>query len=178
MKCPQCKSSELVPTALEQGLVGAGCEGCHGILLSLINYRYWVDHHEPIDKDSIPETVDCGDSAGAKFCPKCNKIMTKYRIGLSAHNRVDLCGHCDEAWLDSGEWNLLKSLDIQDHLPEIFTEAWQRKIRAEYKTQKMDEHFSEIIGEDDFKTVKAFRQWMKDHEKSSDIIHYITMKFD
>jgi len=52
-----------------------------------------------------------------------------FEIGASSGNRIELCSRCDEAWLDKGEWRLLGIMDLQDQLPSIFTDAWQRNIR-------------------------------------------------
>src|SRR5690606_33406849 len=144
---PTCKNVELEPVELEHGLIGAGCEKCGGSLLSLIQYRYWLDHHD----DSVIEKPGDSDVAeeakGARLCPKCKMMMTKYRIGAETKNFLDLCAHCDEAWLDKGEWQLLKRLDIHNKLPSLFTDAWQRNIRKQKEEQSMDAHYTKIIGE-------------------------------
>ena len=178
MQCPRCKSGELVPSEVERGLVGAGCESCHGVLISLINYRFWLDHHSPEDIRHDDSDVEVDESQQAKLCPKCSKLMVKYRIGLESTNRVELCSHCDEAWLDSGEWALLKRLDVLDHLPDIFTEAWQRNIRMKKQQAKWDEHFSNLIGEDDFSKVKAFKSWLDSHDKAADIKHFLLTRLN
>ncbi len=53
--------------------------------------------------------------------------MSKYQI--SPGQSPCLCGTCDEAWLDRGEWQLLKTLELSPRMPAIFTEAWQREVR-------------------------------------------------
>jgi Zn-finger nucleic acid-binding protein len=132
MQCPTCKAGDLAPVQLEEGLIGAGCESCKGVLLSLINYRYWLDKCDTakrsVNTDELAQSAAvCVDSAVAKICPKCSKLMTKFRIGLETENRIELCAHCDEAWLDEREWKLLKALDLQEKLPQVFTYAWQKK---------------------------------------------------
>ncbi len=176
MKCPNCKSNELVPTELDRGLVGAGCNSCDGTLLPLINYRYWLETiGESIDNDNVDQHVEADDSKAAKLCPKCGKMMTKYRIGYDQENRVELCGHCDEAWLDSGEWQLLKSLELQDDLSEVFTDAWQRKLRIDHEKQKWDQHFTQLFGVEDFKKISEFKSWIDQHPEAADIKHFLTV---
>lgn len=179
MKCPLCKSTDLGPVEIERGLIGAGCSQCRGVLLSLIQYRYWVDHFHPdITSDESSDSAIAEDTAGAKICPKCGKLMTKYKIDAGASNRIELCGHCDEAWLDAGEWQLLKKLDVADHLPEVFTDSWQKKIRAERQRAHWQKHNKELLGDEAFAKVDEFKQWLDKQANSSEIKHYLTTNFD
>ncbi len=176
MHCPVCKEPDLEPRELERGLVGAVCQSCEGALLSLIQYRYWVDHHD--DKELKPlEEGPIKESENALLCPKCQKMMTKYRLGAGTRHRIDLCGHCDEAWLDKGEWQLLKQLDLHNQLPSVFTEAWQRNIRKQKERQSLEKHYEQEIGEEDFLKVKTFKEWLDKHPKLGQIKHYINIKF-
>jgi len=177
MKCPSCKNNELVPVEIEKGLIGAGCTACEGALLSLIQYRYWLDHHDDATLEEQGEDVVAVDSEGAKLCPKCSKMMTKYRIGYNTENRLDLCAHCDEAWLDNREWQLLKKLDVHNKLPTVFTDAWQRNIRKQRELQSMDAHFRDLFGAPDFERVRDFKAWVDEHPQAVDIKHYITTNF-
>ena len=36
--------------------------------------------------------------------------MSKYRINADKTNRLDYCPHCEEIWLDDGEWQLVEGL--------------------------------------------------------------------
>lgn len=179
MKCPSCKDVELNPRELEHGLIAAGCEKCEGALLSLMNYRYW--QHTYGKAEPKPEDLNAAcvkETTIAKLCPKCKKLMTKYRIDLDTENRVELCSSCDEVWLDSGEWQLLKTLDLQGELPKLFTEAWQRELRKRREHRRWDKHFSDIIGREEFEKVKAFKQWLDRQAHAADIKHYLLTKFD
>lgn len=181
MKCPVCEDPALCPAEVEKNLIGAQCEKCSGVLISLMNYRFWLDRYSTGDiatEHLAEESVVAQDSTGAKQCPKCSKLMLKYRIGRESENRVDLCSHCQEAWLDSGEWQLLKKLDAHDKLPEIFTDAWQRNLRKQQQRESMDRHFADVIGAKDFTQVRDFKIWLDSHPKRADIKHYLTTNFD
>ncbi len=136
MDCPQCKGYRLEPKELEAGLLGASCAKCEGVMLPLMNYRYWLDQNPVVDK--LTEELIIEDSEKAKGCPKCSRFMSRFQVGADTSNRIDMCTGCDEAWLDKGEWQLLKQLDLHDRLPKIFTDAWQRNIRLKKQenTQK------------------------------------------
>ncbi|PCK08028.1 MAG: hypothetical protein COA42_11325 [Alteromonadaceae bacterium] len=185
MQCPSCKSGALLPVEVDTGLVGAGCAKCHGVLLSLIQYRFWADSlggalasSASLNDGQYESGGACIDSTGVKLCPKCSKFMTKYQIGVDSGNRIELCSHCDEVWLDKGEWHLLKELELQKVLPEIFTRAWQNNIRKKRQERNWQEHFGALIGEQDFERVAEFKRWLDAHDKASDIKHYLTINFD
>lgn len=181
MHCPQCKGYSLEPRELEPGLVAAVCPKCNGALLALMNYRFWADQH--LKHASSSETHHASveavaDAEHAKQCPKCARLMNRFRIGLDTGNRLDLCEHCDEAWLDKGEWQLLKSLDLADKLPRIFTDAWQRNIRLERQQRFMKDKYEALLGAEDFARVDTFKQWLDLHPEREQIRLYLAYAFN
>ena len=190
MKCTQCKQNTLEPVELEIGLIASKCFNCEGVLLPLMNYRYWADNQaktkpapsghittEPTTTD-LAKTTDIKDSSNAKTCPKCAKFMLKFRLGLESENRLDMCNHCDEAWLDKDEWSLIKTLNLHNVLPKVFTDAWQKNIRKQKEANSLKAHFSLLIGEKDFEKIESFKSWLDEHPKKSDIKHFINTNFD
>ncbi len=180
MKCPACHGSDLEPKQLEQGLVAASCTQCEGALLSLINYRFWAEHagqdvsDDGSEESATPEVVE----EKALVCPKCARLMTKFKIGLMTDRQLDLCSHCDEAWLDHGEWRILKQLELHGQLPKIFTESWQRGIRKERMYNLVKQRYIDMIGEDDFERVETFKQWLDQHESKEDIKQFLVTSYD
>lgn len=174
MDCPQCKHAHLEPHELEPGLIAAGCPQCDGVLLPLMNFRHWIDRggSQTGDETSI-EGLVVEDSTQAKLCPKCAGLMTRYQVGDTIDNKIELCSKCDEAWLDRGEWQLLSQMDIQDKLPSIFTEAWQRNIRTAREKKSVTEQFTRELGKADFARVDDFACWISDHEKRYEILNYL-----
>src|SRR5262245_12982753 len=124
MKCPVCKNPELRPTMIEALLPSMGCETCKGALVTLLYYRHWAETHKPQNEPPPDATLVEAppDTTTALRCPKCERIMTKYRLTGEVANRLDLCMVCDEAWLDGGEWELLEQLQLSDKLPAVFTD--------------------------------------------------------
>lgn len=172
MECPQCKGYHLEPREIETGLIAGSCPKCDGALLSLMNYRFWVDQQGQVDIQDQGEVVT-EDNSKSKACPKCSRLMTKFQIGAESDNRIDLCTGCDEAWLDKGEWRLLKKLDMHDKLPKIFTDAWQRNIRIKRQEKILKEHYETQLGVDDFKKTDEFKQWLEQHPEKSRIKQYL-----
>lgn len=175
MDCPQCKGYHLEPYEIEAGLVACRCPKCEGSLLPLMSYRYWIDHNPDISFENTEKLI-VEDSGQAKLCPKCSKLMTKYKIGTDPENKIELCSSCDEAWLDAGEWQLLKSLDIHDKLPSIFTDAWQRNIRVKQQETSLKSHYKNQLGEEAFSRVDEFKQWLDGQSEKGDIVQYLTTK--
>ncbi|BFM18099.1 hypothetical protein R50073_42820 [Maricurvus nonylphenolicus] len=176
MDCPQCKGYRLEPKELEAGLLGAGCNKCEGVMLPLMNYRYWQDQNPVVD--NIFEDIVIEDSEQAKTCPKCSRFMSRFQVGVDTANRIDMCTGCDEAWLDKGEWQLLKQLDLHDRLPKIFTDAWQRNIRLKKQENTQKERFQELLGESDFSKVDDFKQWLDQHPEKHQIRLFLQMNFN
>ena len=131
--CPQCDHSILVHTLLTDDLAGYSCGKCLGTLVSLVAYRAW---REKQGKGTLPATptaeadFEPPDTVGAKKCPKCRSVMSKYRIRSDKTNRLDYCPHCEEIWLDKGEWELVEGLVASGEFTKVFTQAWQYAVRS------------------------------------------------
>jgi Zn-finger nucleic acid-binding protein len=160
---------------IEDLLPSMGCDNCRGSLVALLYYRHWAEHHKPSSQASGPATVSesPADSTNALRCPKCERIMTKYRLSGTVANRLDVCSLCDEAWLDGGEWQLLEQLHLSDKLPAVFSDAWQRKIRSENSERTRQEILRRDLGAADATKVETIREWLKDHPAKSAILTYL-----
>src|SRR4026208_1342617 len=98
MKCPRCKSPQLPPTMIEEHLPAMGCTTCNGSLVSLLHYRHWAEAQKASDS-KVATAVAMNDTSAALTCPKCERIMMKYKVSGTVSNRLDVCGLCDEARL-------------------------------------------------------------------------------
>lgn len=181
MKCPKCKSSDLSSIKLEQGLPAIGCKECSGTFLSLLYYRDWAERQESESSSSEMSceeiaSLDVENTHSAMNCPKCSRIMTKYRVSSDHDNRLDLCGHCDEAWFDQGEWGLLKALGLGSKIPLVFTEQWQKKIRSQISEDQRRERFSNLLGEATVKEADEIRAWLKQQPYRQQVLQYLTFE--
>jgi Zn-finger nucleic acid-binding protein len=174
MKCPVCKTPELRPTMIEDLLPSMGCEQCKGSLVGLLYYRHWAENHKPQSEASSPAMLAevPPDTINAVRCPKCERIMTKYRLSGTVANRLDVCPTCDESWLDGGEWELLEQLQLSDKLPAVFTDTWQRKLRKEGSERMRQDLLRKTIGDADATKVESVRAWLNDHPAKSAILTY------
>lgn len=181
MKCPKCKNIDLAPAKMEQGLSAMGCSQCQGMFVSLLYYRDWAERFAvdvSVAEESSSETLtvdqdEINDTHTAMGCPKCSRIMTKYRVSSERDNRLDLCGNCDEAWLDKGEWSLLKSLSLATALPQVFTEQWQRQIRQQVTEDHRRQRYSDSLGENVVAEADKVREWLKDQPQRAQVLQYL-----
>ena len=174
MQCSNCKNVPLEPQELELNLVVAGCPSCHGALVSLMNYRFWADRYAIAGvADDAGGDIDISESESVHSCPKCSRLMMKYQIGPQSNHKLDLCSACDEAWLDKGEWQLLKTLDLQGKLPKIFTDAWQRNIRKQKQEIALNERYEKWLGQEDFSKAREFKGWLLQHPQKDAIKQYL-----
>jgi Zn-finger nucleic acid-binding protein len=172
MKCPRCKTPDLMPTMIEEYLPAMACNQCEGSLVSLLYYRHWAETSKP-DTPPAPANSPPRDTTTAIMCPKCSRVMTKYRLLGSVDNRLDVCATCDEAWLDGGEWELLEELQLSHKMPAIFTDAWQRRIRAEKTEETRSAILQKMIGESAARRVEEFRAWLNAQKQKSTILTYL-----
>jgi Zn-finger nucleic acid-binding protein len=175
VKCPHCKTSDLKPTMIEEGLPAMGCGTCHGSLVSLLYYRHWAETQKAPSGEASDAAADLEttDTTTAITCPKCDRLMAKYKLTGRVSNRVDVCSTCDESWLDGGEWQLLEALQLSLKMPAIFTDAWQRRIRHELTEDTRRSILTRAIGEDATAKVEEFRAWLTKNKHKSQIMTYL-----
>jgi len=163
---------------MEQGLSGMGCNECKGVFVSLLYYRDWAERF----LSTVPESEEAEEinsekvenTHSAMSCPKCSRIMTKYRVSSEHDNRLDLCANCDEAWLDKGEWSLLKSLKLGSQMPLVFTEQWQKQLRNQVTENARRQRFVDMLGEDTITEADKVRQWIAKEPKRAQILQYLS----
>jgi Zn-finger nucleic acid-binding protein len=176
MNCPKCKHTSLRASRIESDLPAAGCPTCNGALVSLLYYRDWTERHagDAVELAADHEiSEDVQDTSTAISCPKCTRLMTKYKMSGFVANRLDVCPGCDEAWLDGGEWELLKALELSRKMPVVFTEQWQRNIRKQMAEHARRAILRKAIGDDSLRRAEEFKIWLKDQPRRSDILVYL-----
>jgi Zn-finger nucleic acid-binding protein len=170
--CPQCDHSVLVHTLLTDNLAGYSCGNCLGTLVSLVAYRAW---RESAGRDALRATptaiadVDPPDTVGAKKCPKCRSVMSKYRINADKTNRLDYCAHCEEIWLDDGEWQLVEGLVVAGDFAKVFTQAWQYAVRAGVSSTMEEQRLRKLLG-GDYQRVAEFAEWLRSQPAKAEIL--------
>jgi Zn-finger nucleic acid-binding protein len=161
----------LVHAMLTEGLAGYSCGKCLGTLVSLVAYRAWRERtggHETPPAPAIADAVPA-DSVGAKKCPKCRSLMSKYRISSEKANRLDYCPNCEEIWLDDGEWQLVESLVVSGEFTKVFTQAWQYAVRAGVTDAMAEQRLRELLGPD-YERFTEFARWLDAQPAKQEIV--------
>lgn len=99
--------------------------------------------------------------------------MSKFQISGPHGYRLDLCGSCDEAWLDNGEWQLLKALEPSHKMSSLFTEARQCKVRQQATEEARRQRFIRLFCDEAIARADNIRSWLKDHPKRRELLFYI-----
>lgn len=173
MHCPACQTHTLAPMQLDNGLTGLGCAACRGVLVPVPAARQWAESAEETGWTGHVEAIGISDSGAALTCPKCRHFMGKFRIDAGVDNRLDLCGHCGEFWMDAGEWNLLGALELRQHLPSIFSQLWQVGIRQREAGASREGRLRELLGDADHARVQDFARWLRAHPHADAIRRHL-----
>ena len=157
---------------LAEGFAAYSCGKCLGTLVSLVAYRAWRDRGTSGVMKNVPPAVpdiDTPDSIGAKNCPKCRSLMSKYRISAGKTNRLDYCAHCEEIWLDEGEWELVESLATAGEFTKVFTQAWQYAVRSEVSQAMEEQRLRDLLGQD-YERLAQFVEWLQTQPAKQEIL--------
>jgi Zn-finger nucleic acid-binding protein len=158
---------------LADNLAGYSCGRCLGTLVSLVAYRAWRE--SAAGKEAVRNAttsvadLDPPDSIGAKKCPKCRSLMSKYRVTAEKTNRLDYCPHCEEIWLDDGEWHLVEGLVVTGEFTKVFTQAWQYSVRANVSSAMEEQRLRELLGAD-YDRVAQFAEWLQSQPVKAEIL--------
>jgi len=95
--------------------------------------------------------------------------MSKYRISAEKTNRLDYCPHCDEVWLDDGEWRLVEGLALSGDFARLFTQAWQNMVNVEVTEAMEASRMRSVLG-GDFARVEEMREWIQSHPRRLEIL--------
>jgi len=177
VKCPVCKTTDLYPAKLADGLPGFYCSSCEGQLIEILNYRHWCEQtSNNIKEQNSPGLNEPQDSSNALICPQCHKLMTKFGISGKTTNKLDLCSNCGRFWVDGGEWNLIKALNLDTHLTKVFNEPWQKAIRAERALLEKDNVLQKLLSKEDYQQLKRIKDWIDKQPCKKQITEYINQE--
>ena len=156
---------------LAENFAGYSCGNCLGTLVSLVAYRAWRDRTGRDSPPATPAVPDAApaDSIGAKKCPKCRSLMSKYRISAEKTNRLDYCPHCEEIWLDDGEWQLVESLVVSGRIHQgVHAGVAIRGARRAHAAME-EQRLRELLG-GDYDRVAQFAEWLQTQPAKQEIL--------
>lgn len=179
MRCPVCNEENFETKEIEQDLFAEVCSRCQGRWISSKNYDRWLENHGKTVPESSPlegNGLTIPEFKLARLCPRCRRILVKYKIGRNIPFKIDRCGNCAGVWLDQNEWDTLKSRNLHDEINKIFTDHWQEEVEREETRKTLERIYRDKFGEGDYAKIKDFKSWVNAHEKGGEIIAYIRDK--
>jgi Zn-finger nucleic acid-binding protein len=176
MRSPLHGDKEMLERELEPGFRVFECPVSGGLWIPIDAYLTWLQQHggkaNPLPQGQpLPQTNDSGRRA--LLCPESGRFLLRYRVSHDLPFQIDRSPVTGGAWLDKGEWEVLKSRGLHNQMHLIFTSQYQARVRAAEFKKVMEDTFRTRIGAD-FGKVQEFRQWMEAHPKKHDILCYLT----
>lgn len=181
MRCPACSPAQTLELDVLEGgtLKARQCPNCGGHWIRTADYWRWRALHG----GNLPETpkpeitpASAKESAGLRHCPDCDYVLARYRVGRGVPFSVDHCRNCEGAWLDGGEWEVLRSRNLHDDLPMMFDDAWQRSARREDAERATETSFKRRLGDEDYQRAQGIRRWLDEHPRRSEIFAYLQLR--
>ncbi len=175
MKCCKCLTGTLLPTRVDSGPACHLCNNCQGILLSVGPYLDWVKSIKG-QTTTLPSdgfSPEPEDTKGAVSCPKCSRIMLRYYASAHRTHGLDYCFHCDEVWLDPGEWQFLVSKGLHTQITTISTDAYQRRLREDAGREAARQRVRAAIGDAAFEEAERFKTWLATQPAKAQILRHL-----
>lgn len=183
MRCPVCQDTPLNRNSLEEYLAVNSCTSCSGHWISSYDYWHWLEWRiNPTAKsepdpsgatldavmslsDQLPGT-SCApdtDNRRAIFCPDCQHLMRKAKVGHGLEFYLDRCSHCGGVWFDEHEWAFLQATGLDSKVHLIFSEPWQAQIRQDEFKKVLQQTYRSNLGNDDYARAIAIKEWINNH---------------
>ena len=176
MQCPSCHTGTLLPTRIATGGPACyQCNHCQGALLSIAPYLDWAKNAGTSQPQADALDMDSTDTKHALGCPKCSRIMLRYNAMADKAHGLDYCFHCEEVWLDAGEWQYLVNHGLHTRITAISTDPYQRRLREQAQRDAARERFRRSIGDASFDTVEQFRAWLVEQPNKAQILRFLTL---
>lgn len=150
-------------------------DGCGGAWLNFDDHLAWVNTasaHRSAKPSETPEPVasEAADEGRAKRCPRCGRLLTRYRVSADHEFRLDRCASCAGIWFDAGEWELMKRVTPLARLQHLFNDTSQQRLAAELRRRQHEDRCRLILGEAAFGRVIEFRAWMRTQPHAATIL--------
>ena len=104
------------------------------------------------------------------YCPKCSKLMARYRIDSDSDIYVEQCDACEGIWVNSEQWSDILRKDFE--IADVFTSHGKRRLQQ--KVPYAEQYFEAMFGKELFKRVKLFKATLEKHESKLELISYLS----
>jgi len=175
MNCPSCHNGFLRPNFIDGVFRAHTCGSCGGDWILIENYVTWKEKNPDYQfADNINFGLeDAEETKNAMICPMSGKLMQKIRVSANHNHRIDYSASVGGIWLDSGEWELLKSEGLAGSLNSVVTRHWQDQVRQDSAKQTFSELYQQRFDQETYSKIKEMREWLKDHPQKADLRNYL-----
>ena len=169
LSCRTPGHGALQPVALAERLLAAECADCGGMLLAMGEWRAW-HAASPAVPGAIDEVIEIFDTATARHCPECDRLMHRLRVSAGQDFRIDRCVHCQNLWFDRGEWPALVSRGLADRLDELLSDGWQRRLQTEEVREARLKALRKRYGDACIDELERIRSWLDAQPHRDDLL--------
>lgn len=175
MKCPICRSQRLSAEVREENLDVSTCQPCGGLFVQGRDYHEWQQNREGKESSDLNDaiTLTSGEQQGARICPCCFRIMSKYKVNDKFEFHLDRCSACGGIWFDKNEWEILSESNLHDELNDIFSASYQRHLRELASRATMESLYIDRFGDADYSEIKRMRLWLETHPLKDELLNYL-----
>jgi Zn-finger nucleic acid-binding protein len=170
LRC-DCEQQPLLSVAdIAPGLRAHHCKACAGSLLNLDTYREWQASAPaaPMADDTLPLALF--ETASARACPSCARLMQRHRSGTDIEFRIDRCVACQHVWFDAGEWDALVRGGLRERLVELLSDGWQRQLQLEELRDGREAALRSRHGDDCMDELARIRAWLELQPRREELI--------
>jgi hypothetical protein len=169
--CSCSEKTDFERYELATDLLARRCPKCLAVVLSMNDYRPWIERHFS-DRSTVEPSALPGSEKSSKvrFCPSCQRIMARYRTGDANSFWLEYCPACGFVCLDAGEWEQLERCGLSSYLDIILTERWQKHIQSNRTSNFRDDILRERFGEEVFVEIQRIARWLGNQTNGRDIL--------
>lgn len=187
-QCPKEGQIELTDSQLSAGLLAKSCPSCGGAWIPPEHYTAWQRRHnhpeDPVTVSILPLSV-VGATAPppldnrAALCPDCRSYLVRGRVSLQNFAFfVERCPNCNGIWIDAGEWDILKALNLHTHIDYIFSTEWQARVRELEQTERERQATLEKMGPEIAQRLFELADLLESHPNGDFGVAYLMRRFD
>ena len=144
--CPKCRDIELARAP--KGIRALRCPHCKGTWLPRDEAKLEVVGALLDGESTIRAEFDPDQRTG--LCPMGHGILIRAKVELEDPFHLERCVECHGIWFDPGEWHILASSHLLEHLDQLWDPAWRHALRRERAAAEEREALAVDLGRPTF----------------------------
>ena len=187
MNCPACVTTDL---ERRDGPIGPAihcCPKCIGRWLVFDDHLQWLESLPP-SSHATSANISSVHLAGvtviteaphkARLCPRCGKIISRYRFSPDHHCWLERCGSCAGIWFDRGEFEAVAAIVPLARIQHLFNDTHQHKVSSELAHRQHEQRCRAIVGDEAFDKAREFKAWIEQQPRRDVLMAYIDDSFE